>query len=204
MTLIITALTKLTIYQSADFRLTDGNSGKLISDTSTKLVTLHYGEWDGFVAYTGIGRWKQQDTSEYVMQWLEGLHSATPADIEILIREKGTEWVDKIAAALRRRERHTFILAAFHEGSPQLAVISNFEDCLGRNDARAGATLTISNTRFSGQPRVVVSGWKPAVSRHTRRRLERLLRELPDDPERVRRMLAKMMLMLRAPPQPSR
>jgi hypothetical protein len=70
MTLIITALTKRTIYQSGDFRLADADSGRMISNSTTKLVLLHYGDWDGLIAYTGIGKWERLDTSEYVVRWL--------------------------------------------------------------------------------------------------------------------------------------
>ena len=196
MTLLITLLTERTIYQSADFRLTDFQ-GRPFPETSTKLVTLHYGEWDGFVAYTGLGRWRKPgggtvDTSEYVMQWLDGLYPATPADVAGRIGDRGSILLSRVRLAPEDK-RLTFILAAFVAGTPQLTVISNFEDCCGRNDAKASPTFTISSMPFSGPLRVVVSGCKPAVNRRcARRRLERLVREVPDDPGQVRRMLAKM------------
>lgn len=40
MTLNITLLTRQTIYQSADFRLTDPATNQLITDSSTKVVDL--------------------------------------------------------------------------------------------------------------------------------------------------------------------
>jgi hypothetical protein len=196
MTLIITVLTKQTIYQSADFRLTDAESGQPFPDTSTKLVTLHYGEWDGFVAYTGIGRWEKRggtplDTSDFVVQWLEGLYPATPADVAGRVRDRATNLLSTVKAEPDRK-RLTFILAAFVAGTPQLAIISNFEDCCGRNDAKAEPQFTVSNMRFRRRPRIVVSGWKPAVSPQERRLRERIIHRLPDDPARVRRMLAEI------------
>jgi len=191
MTLNITLLTERTIFQSADFRLTAADIGKIITDTSTKLVTLQYGEWDGFVSYTGIGRWQGRDTSEYIVDWLTGLDHATPEDVAARIRDKGTEWLRTIETAWRR-ERHTFILATFKEGRPQLAIISNFENCFGRKAANAGPSLAISNIRLAKRPQIVVTGWTPAVTRTARRRIKQLIHERPDDPARIRRMLAEI------------
>lgn len=42
MTLNITLLTERAIYQSADFRLTNTDTGATITDASTKRVTLQY------------------------------------------------------------------------------------------------------------------------------------------------------------------
>lgn len=191
MTLNITVLTENTIYQSADFRLTNIDTKQLVTDTSTKLVTLQYGGWDGFVSYTGIGRWEGRDTSEFVIEWLTGLKDATFEDVATQIRDKGDEWLYKIEAAWRR-PRHTFILGAFEADRPKLALVSNFEDCFGRNDAQPRPSLTISRWRFEGRPLVAVTGWKPAVRRFERRRLERLIRDGPDDPARIRRRLAEI------------
>lgn len=160
MTLIVTVITKRTIYQSADFRLTNLDTGKITSDTSTKLITLQYGEWDGFVAYTGIGRWNNQDTSEFALQWLDRLDPASPEAVAERIRDMGTEWLSKIEVAPQQK-RHTFILASFGSGIAQLMVISNFEDCFGRNDA-----MRVRRSR--SQVRGLPGGrelWCPAGSR---------------------------------------
>jgi hypothetical protein len=191
MTLIVTVLTKRTIYQSADFRLTDRDTGKPLPESSTKLVTLQYGEWQGFIAYTGIGRWNRQDTAELVAQWLDGLLNATPERIAERICDKGTEWLSKLTSG-RPPERHTFILAAFESTRAQVWIISNFQDCFGRNDINAARVLKISSRRATGKPRVLICGLKQAVSRLARRRLKHLVLNVPDDPERVRRVLAEI------------
>jgi hypothetical protein len=239
MTLIITVLTERTIYQSADFRLTNPVTRTVITNTSTKLITLSYPpDWEGFVAYTGIGSVTRGasefvdtpdlvrqllgapseakrrpsdliDTSRFVMHWLEGVYPATPADVAERIRNRGTEWLSKIETALHGPSRHTFILAAFSAGTPQLWVISNFEDCYGRDYGDPKPQLNVSSMRAGVRPRIVVSGWKPKkvmekvsqerLSRerliwsHQERRLrERLIHSLADDPARIRRMLAEL------------
>lgn len=190
MTLNVTLLTEQTIFQSADLRLTNLDTRQVQSDTSTKLVVLQYAAGDGFVSYTGIGRWRGRDTSEYIIEWLAGTADATPAEIAERLCEKGTEWLTEIEAQIGR-QRHTFILAAFHTGAPQLWVISNFEDCYGRDDASAAPALSVSTWRYAGQARVVVTGAKPAVARPQRRRLDRLVQR-DSDPGRIRRALAEV------------
>jgi hypothetical protein len=83
MTLNITLLTERAIYQSADFKLTDADTGEPITEASTKLVTLQYFEWDGFVTYTGVGRWRGRDIAAWLVKWLTGLESASPQDVWI-------------------------------------------------------------------------------------------------------------------------
>ena len=72
MTLNITLLTERAIYQSADSRLTNTDTGATITDASTKLVTLQYFQWDGFVTYTGVGRWRSRDIADWLVEWLTG------------------------------------------------------------------------------------------------------------------------------------
>ena len=55
MTLNVTVLTQAIIYQSADFRLTDLETGDFITDSSAKTVNLIFPSWNGFVTYTGVG-----------------------------------------------------------------------------------------------------------------------------------------------------
>jgi hypothetical protein len=86
MTLNVTLLTERAIYQSADFRLTDADTGTVITDASTELVTLQYYEWDGFVTYTGVGRWRRRDISDWLVEWMTGLEDATPQDVAQLHR----------------------------------------------------------------------------------------------------------------------
>jgi uncharacterized membrane protein len=188
MTLNITLLTRRAIYQSADFRLTDPDTNQLITDSSTKVVDLlGYPDWHGFVTYTGVGRWPRngRDTSQWVMDWLQGTHDARLNDIIDVLVTEGTRWLATIRQATRRRSKHSFIIAAFVEAEAQLIVISNFEDCAGRNDAPSDV-LSVSRRRFRGRPDVTVTGWKPAVSRQQRRVLQRLAEQYPDDSARVR------------------
>jgi hypothetical protein len=94
MTLNITLLTRRSIYQSADFRLTDPDTNQLITDSSTKVVDLlGYPDWHGFVTYTGVGRWPRngRDTSQWIVDWLQGIHDAQLDDIVGVLAAEGTK-----------------------------------------------------------------------------------------------------------------
>src|SRR5215217_8079854 len=128
MTLNITLLTERAIYQSADFRLTDADTGAIITDTSTKLVTLQYFQWDGFVTYTGVGRWANRDIAGWLVEWLTGLENASPQDVARRIKERATGLLNEIERLTRVRNRHTFTLATFWHDRPHIWVVSNFEN----------------------------------------------------------------------------
>lgn len=192
MTLLITVVTQQAIYQSADFRLTDLNSGGLITDESSKLISLQYEGWSGFVAYTGIGRWKGRDTRDYLVDWLREFPATGVNDITERIRSMGTAWLGEIEKGTKKRQRHTFILAAFEAGKPIVAVVSNFENAYERNDKYPSENLTTTTRRFGNNPMVVVCGWRQAVKRHSRTQLERVARQAPSDPARFRILLANI------------
>jgi hypothetical protein len=192
-TLNITLLAIGVIYQSADFRLTDASTNKLISDSSTKVVTLQYPNWHGFVTYTGVGRWHRRDTSQWIVDWLQGNSDAKLEDAIDALSVNGTKWLDDIRRATRTRHKHTFIVASFVESVAQLTVVSNFEDCAGRSDSNPAAGLSASGRRFLGRPVVTLTGGgKAAVSRQQRRQLERLAQQHPEDPARLRNALSRL------------
>ena len=193
MTLNLTLLTAEAIYQCADFRLTDGDSRKPLDTKSMKLVTVHYTEWEGFVTYTGVGRWRRRDTSEWIVDWLTGMREASPDEVIERIRKQGTDFVRAIERARGgRRFRHTFVVAAFVNGKPLVATISNFEDCSGRSSNVPAAELAVDIRVLGRRPTLLVTGQKAAVPRTSKRRLERVA-ERPDiSPARIRNELTSI------------
>jgi hypothetical protein len=191
MTLNITVLTPDVIYQSADFRLADADTRALITDASRKLISLQYSNWDGLITYTGLGRWRNRDVSQWIVDWVTGVNDATPDWMATRIAERGDLLLDEVLARTGTRFRHTFVLAAFVAGRVHAYLISNFED--GRSRPRAVADprlqvipLVLSTHRRS---RVVVTGASPAVTRVQRRQLERVAAAHPGDGGRIRRAL---------------
>ena len=87
MTLNITLLTRRTIYQSSDFRLTvpdekDPKRLETVTNSSNKAVSLRYPGCNGFITYTGLGKWPPKgweeidksvwtDTAECIVSWLQ-------------------------------------------------------------------------------------------------------------------------------------
>lgn len=194
MTLVITVLTPKTIYQSADFRLSDFGSNQPLPTPSTKLVSLLNTAWTGFVSYTGVGKWDGKDTSEFIIEWLTGFQSRHPSDTCERLKELGAIWLNDIAARDARR-RHSFILSAFDEAGSYVATISNFENCFGKkhasDDAGAKSVLEITSRRPLKNITVIVNGGiTMAGGRLARERLERHIAVAPDDSERVRHVLA--------------
>jgi hypothetical protein len=191
MTLNISLLTEHTIYQSADLRLINCDTKRIEPDRSTKIVTLLYPSWSGFVTYTGIGRWHGKHTSTQLIDWLTGIKTATFAETAARICEAGTEYLGEIERGWERR-KHSFILVGFEGGLPQLAVISNFENIDRVFSASPQALLRVAAWTFSGRARHTINGIKSAVSGTARASLFRILRESPEDPQRVRNLLARI------------
>ena len=95
MTLNITILTANVIYQSADFRLWDPARDEVITDSSNKSVSIRMDEWEGALTYTGIGRWGDRDTSEWITEWLTGVGNVSFTDLQELLRAKETPGSDR-------------------------------------------------------------------------------------------------------------
>ncbi|MDX6653906.1 MAG: hypothetical protein QOH18_607, partial [Solirubrobacterales bacterium] len=189
MTLNITVIGEEAIYQSADFRLVNPKTGELITESSSKLVVVGGWEWNGLVSYTGIGRWPDKDTSDWLVDWLTG-EKLGPEELVERIREKGSAWLTHIRRATGTPWRHTFVAAAFPDAIPTVWVISNFEDAVGLTLSTPRPALMVSRRAFKGRSLVVVTGQKASVDRATKRRLQRAADGRPD-PARIRRLLTE-------------
>lgn len=162
MTLLITAASRDVIYQSADFRLSGLHDGQIITDRSTKLVTLTYSNWQGFITYTGIGKWDGIDTSVLIVRWLAGNSEISPDKVEQLLQDKGGSWLTRIADRLGP-QRHTFVFGCFDPAGARVSVISNFENGQGRADRVPSRRLTVTRLR----PRLSLRSWSAALRRRS-------------------------------------
>lgn len=189
MTLNVTILTPATIYQSADFRLTD--NGKLVTNRSAKSVVLTYSTWIGFVTYTGLGRWHGKDLSDWVAEWLADGKQRSMAEVANHLADEGTKLLTAYRQQFRRQLKHTFTLAGFEAGFARAFVISNFEDCFGtvRESPDQQLTVTTRKLRAGGKATVIVTGYKPAVPIGDKRLLGALAAKYPADGGRIRRRM---------------
>ncbi|MGH3301963.1 MAG: hypothetical protein ACRDOK_09830, partial [Streptosporangiaceae bacterium] len=190
MTLNITVLSREYIYQSADFRLTNSNTGKLITDRSGKAVSLNYREWSGFVTYTGLGRWEGRDISAHVADWLGDGVDRTMSEVADHLAEHGTRLLTEVRRDARRWIPHSFTLAGFEDGTPRAFVISNFEDCFGTEHA-VQPTMAVTSRALSTHRKgtVIVTGRKKAVPSSDRSMLGNLAARYPTDGGRIRRRM---------------
>ncbi len=194
MTLNITVLTPNTIYQSADFKLTDFDTGEPQPDPSPKTVKLTFSSWWGFITYTGVGKWRDRDVSSLIVDWLTGADpELNMADTAQIVQAKGAELLQDYERFYPRR-RHTFTLAGFEGDQARAYVISNFEDCYGHSRSTLDDHLTVTtrSIRRGTKATVIVTGYKSAVPPNKRRLLGRLAANYPDDGLRIRRRMAEL------------
>jgi hypothetical protein len=187
LTLNITLLTPVAIYQSADFRLTDTADGSLVRDESAKTVVLQYMSWSGFVTYTGIGSWEGENLSEIVAEWLTGPPNPTMSEVAALVEREGTRLVKELKRRNNEVFKQTFTLAGFEDGLARAFVISNFEDCFGRTrPTNSSLTTTMRELDAGSNALVIVTGCPDAVPNTEKRILRKLAVLDPLDGGRIR------------------
>jgi hypothetical protein len=191
-TLNITVVTPTVVYQSADFRLTDGDTGDLVDDHSNKTVTMTFPQWGGFLTYTGLGRYGNQDMSHRISQWLENKSDLGPLDVAELLRTRSDSMFSR--SSQLKRFWHTYILGSFHLGKPQVFLISNFQSLFRENSSKPSSSFEVSSRtlRNSESSLIIVTGNSDAVSRHQRAQLKHATREFPTDGGRMRRLIGRI------------
>jgi probable HAF family extracellular repeat protein len=180
MTLNITIVSPAGIHQSADFQISKtekGADGRWIElqPNSSKIVSLRYEKWSGFLTYCGMGLWNGKRTDEYASDWLAELpkSGATFQEVVEKIRERGSAWIASINQRSGKVNPHSFVLAGYEAGTPVYAVVSNYQTLTGSmtpisNELRADVRR--SNTGIH----VFVTGIRNAVSEAAKRKLKRL------------------------------
>ena len=193
MTLNITLLTPTTIYQSADFRLTTG------SDESTKTVVLQYPTWSGFVTYMGLGWLQGRNVSDFIADWLDDGVNRSMWEVAACLQSEGERL---LADAGWTGSRHTFTLAGFEDGTVRAFVISNFENCYGKERSTVDyLTITWREFQTWSGAAVIVTGKKKAVPVTDRRNLRQLAMRNPEDGGSIRRRMKDLNALAAAKPE---
>lgn len=182
MTLNITVVSRANIHQSADFRISEterGPDGNWIElqPNSSKIVSLHFQKWAGFLTYCGIGLWGGKRTDEYAAEWLSELPVATATfkDTVEKLREKGTVWISGINQAFETPKLHSFVVAGYEEGLPVYAIISNFETLTGQTGSVSNELHVDLRHSTAGVHVFVTGGARRAVSKAAKRRVKHLV-----------------------------
>lgn len=184
MTLNITVLSPRGIHQSADFQLsepeqdTNGN-WVVVQENASKIVALHFKRWSGLLTYCGVGLWNGMRTDQVASEWLSRIgweatfHQALEA-----IRSNGSAWIAGINKASGRVRPHTFVLAAFEEGTLCAAVLSNYQTLNGDLASLMG-DLQVDARPVRGTT-VFVTGIRNAVAEADRRLLKHIAETVED------------------------
>ena len=193
MTLNITVLSPMAIYQSADFRLTKLPGGVLITDKSPKTVILQYSTWIGSLTYTGLGSWAGKPISGWVTDWLADGSQRTMAEVAAHLEAQATKLFQKVNRVARQAIGHTFVIAGFEDGVVRAFVVSNFEDCFGNYHA-VTKHFTTSSRHVSGRSgaAALITGQATAIPVVDKKVLAKLALNYPDDGGRIRRRIQTM------------
>jgi|GEM_PF-1076093 len=173
MTLNITLLSRHSIYQSSDFRLTDVASGKPRDFIAQKGVTLLRHDWLAVVTFAGVGDTAFVNVSDWLVAETSALSDSTPFDDLISTLLKADSWLKGVPAKYRW---HTFTIGAFVGVSPVGVLVSNWESLDAQQASSPQFRLKVSKFRPS-RPRVLVTGHGAAfVTARDRQALVGLLR----------------------------
>ena len=192
MTLNITLLTQSRIYQSADFKLGDPITKRVIPRDSTKVVRVQYDTFNGLITYTGLGSLYSKDTSEFIVDWLSGKEDLTLDELVRVVIDEGSNWLQRVKRITGNLEPHTFVIIAFEGRRPQVIVISNIEDAAGRILQIPRERLTDTKIQPRSRSVAVITGKKAAVTRERKKNLERLADVFPDDSARIRHAMMSL------------
>lgn len=196
MTLNITVVSPVGIHQSADFQIsrteTDANGNWIeLQQNSSKIVSLRYKKWSGFLTYCGIGLWRGKRTDEYAAEWLSQLSDpgTTFRDAVEKIREQGTGWLASINRSFGKIQRHSFVIAGYEEGIPVYAIVSDYQTLTGHITPISNE-LKVDFRRSSSGIHIFVTGIRDAVPK-TRTRLLRRIAQTGNEANVIRHELAK-------------
>src|SRR6516165_3235880 len=194
MTLNITIVGPAHIHQSADFQISktekdaEGNWIEL-QPNSSKIVSLIYEKWSGFLTYCGMGLWKGKRTDEYAAEWLSDLPNSgtTFHDVVYRIREQGTLWIGSINQSFGQVKIHSFVLAGYEGGVPVYAIVSNYQSLTGKIEPVSKELR--ADIRSTTGIHVLVTGIRSTVPMEAKRKLKHLARISTD--AKVNRLAAQ-------------
>ena len=181
MTLNITIVSPAGIHQSADFRISktdkDENDNWIeLQPNSSKIVSLLYQKWFGFMTYCGIGLWNGKRTDEYAVEWLAETTAKDPSfrDVVERVRDRGSNWLNGINRGRKSPFSHSFVLAGYEDGLPIYAVVSNAQSLTNRFPALS--TQLVSEIRATKDLHLLITGIPEAVSETSQLRLKYVVR----------------------------
>lgn len=201
MTLNILLATPLTLYVASDFRLIRVDTKSVLSDHSPKLVSVDEDGWSACITYCGVGSWKK-DTNQWLKDWLKHDGSLSPAFEEFAqnVKTRAQRWMQDIRINTRQPTMyHSFMIAAFINKRPRIALISNYDNLYNPKNRTASPLFLLEFMEVSS-PVIKVTGQENSVSRADKKAL---LAEAngPSDEEAVARLMARVIARASASPR---
>lgn len=186
----MTHLTPRRIFQSGDFRLTNGLTGKPLDYWAQKQIIVQRFGWTALVGFCGIANTGVVSVPAWVVEQLRATPQGAPFEDFLSRLQSAETW---LAGRNPRFRAITFAVGAFVDLKPTFVLISNFE-ALGRPPAPVPAEfparLEVSRLKPRGE-RLFVSGRPDAVHRDERRWVLACFRAVPP-PERGYAVLAEV------------
>jgi len=172
MSLSITLLSRDSIFQCADFRLTDRRTKQPWDFVSQKVIVLNRFGWSAVVSFVGMGHTGQLDVAEWLASRTALIPHRAPVDELPAALLDANDWLQTLPG----RSPHTFTVGAFVGIQPRAVVVSNFESLHARPSSSPRERLEVSRCTFF-KPSVLVTGRPSAVREEDRQWLLQLLRQ---------------------------
>jgi Flp pilus assembly protein TadD len=167
MTLNITIVGTRCIYQSADYRLMDWNTGRFSDFDTQKIVPVSRFGWSATVCFAGVGRTRSLDVGEWLVERIAAVQQHDPFDRLLDELLTADAWLSNIPSP---QNKHSFSVGAFIDDRPIFALVSNFEGIFSHPAPVATRRLSIST--FSPRTsKTFLAGQRRSVSRPQQRRL---------------------------------
>jgi tetratricopeptide (TPR) repeat protein len=187
MTLNVTVVTRHRIYQCADYRLYDWNTGRISErGQDQKIHVISRENWDATICFNGVGSFEGVHVSTWLAERLASIEESDPIERLYDELQKADDWLSRVPPP---HNRHSFVIGAFVGAQPLYALVTNYEDLSGSAAGHAEAALKLLKKEQTS-PRTFVSGQRQAIPQETKARLAALA-SLQKDPQVVMSALAQ-------------
>ncbi len=199
MTLTISLVADGLVVQSADHRLVELPSQKVIDDAERKQLVVQVGTGAAAISFAGIGDIPGRGRASQLL-YDTAVKAGLPFEVSLDklvddLRHNSSEWLRVVGGD----RRHSFVVAAIETVGDQvvtkLSLVSNYQTISGQqgsslqvqDEPRARDSFSVSSV-LVGEPTVLVAGMHPAIRDEDRVALTRMVRDRRMSIQLARRM----------------
>lgn len=189
MTLTMSLVADGLIVQSADHRLVELPSGRIVDDAEKKQLVVQLGTAVAVISFAGVGAVAGRGRASELL-YDTAVNAGQPFQVSLdqliqKLRLKSTAWLRGVRGD---RRRHSFVVAAIEDVGDaiitKVSMVSNYQTI----DSQEGPVLQVQDnpqaldsftvsSQIVSQPTVLVAGMHPAVDEKDRLALTRLVRD---------------------------